>query len=123
MSEPKNPEEVYSPHTIILSEREQERKEGFTPAIITRDGHSVGKTEEYKRSDHADFAYASELRDRNFSGIRDNQMAQMRELWLDGNLVGSLSYTRMALDPTAWENFYAEKLGLGSVVEAPIKGN
>lgn len=44
------------------------------------------KTEDYKRSDHNDFATSLELRERKFSGMRMNTISQQWELWVLGEV-------------------------------------
>lgn len=44
------------------------------------------KTEEFKRSDHNDFATSSELRERKFSGYRMNSLTSELEIWVRGTV-------------------------------------
>lgn len=83
--------------------------------IITREGHSVGKTEEYHRSSHNDFATAKELVDRNFSGVRNNSIAMTIEIWLDGNRVASMEQELAARRPELWNKLYEDTFGLKEV--------
>lgn len=111
-SPPVEPTEVYSPHTIV----ENEIKSFPTPTIITREGHSVGKTEEYHRSEHNDFATSKELKDRKFSGIRNNSISNCREIWVEGILSASMNEEIIRLRPQQWEMLYSEVFGLMEVI-------
>lgn len=70
------------------------------------------RTENFKRSDHNDFATASELRDRGFSGWRENKILMVYELWLDGSIKRNVSFERAASDPDALEKALVEYMGL-----------
>ena len=47
--------------------------------------------EEFKRSNHNDFATTLELKDRKFSGIRHNSITGNVEIWTEGDLRKSVS--------------------------------
>lgn len=100
-------------------------KEGYNKsvAIITREGHSVGKTEEYHRSNHNDFATGKELVDRNFSGIRNNSIALTTEIWLDGNMVASMNQKLAAVRPDLWNKLYQDVFGLTEVASVNENGS
>ena len=108
------------PIKLIGVEEREEKKEEVnsypTPTIITREGHSVGKTEEYHRSEHNDFATSKELKDRNFSGVRHNSISNCREIWIEGNLSGSLNEEIIRIRPQQWERLYSEVFGLMEVI-------
>lgn len=70
------------------------------------------KTETYKRSDHNDFATASELRQRKFSGWRVNKLSMENELWVDGEIVRRVTAAQEALDPMACVKAQMEYFGL-----------
>lgn len=114
MNEPVEPVEVYSPHTLV--EELGEREFNSFPTIITREGHSVGKTEEYHRSSHEDFCTSKELKDRKFSGIRNNSITNSREIWVEGILSASLNEEIIRLRPEKWEALYSEVFGLMEVI-------
>ena len=59
------------------------------------------KTEHYQRSNHNDFATASELKERKFSGQRVNKISMENELWVDGEIKARVSAEAEASDPTA----------------------
>lgn len=46
------------------------------------------KTEDFKRSNHEDFATSSELKERSFSGYRMNTITDELEIWVRGILQG-----------------------------------
>lgn len=85
------------------------------PTIITREGHSVGKSEEYKRSSHSDFATGKELSEANFSGVRHNSLANQLEIWVLGNLAGAMAYELAQSRPDLWESLYRDVFGLNDV--------
>ena len=93
------------------------------PAIITREGHSVGKTEEFKRSSHPDFAYSSELKAMGWSGIRHNEITQEMEIWKCGNLAASMSVREAQLYPKKWEMLYANTFDLKDVNQVSHRSN
>lgn len=62
----------------------EEGKNRSTDFFI-RQWESVDK-EEFKRSNHNDFATAVELKDRKFSGIRHNSITGDVEIWTDGDV-------------------------------------
>lgn len=49
------------------------------------------KTEDYKRSNHNDFATSSELKERKFSGMRMNTISRQWELWVQGEVKETLN--------------------------------
>ena len=59
------------------------------------------KTETYKRSGHNDFATASELKQRRFSGWRVNKLTMENELWVDGEIKARVTAAEEARDPLA----------------------
>lgn len=111
---PINPGEVYSSHTIVLEEKDFNSLSA--PTIVTREGSSVGKTEEYHRSEHNDFATSKELKDRKFSGIRNNSISNCREIWVDGILSASMNEEIIRLRPHQWDRLYSEVFGLMEVI-------
>ena len=64
--------------------------------------------EEFKRSNHNDFATTAELKERKFSGIRNNSIAQTVELWTDGDLRKSVSVLEVIQDEFAIEKAFEE---------------
>lgn len=59
------------------------------------------KTEHYQRSNHNDFALASELKERKFSGWRVNKLSMENELWVDGEIKARVTAAQEAMDPMA----------------------
>lgn len=66
------------------------------------------KTESFKRSSHNDFATTSELRERKFSGWRENKLVEKYEMWIDGEIVREVTVATVMLDPLALEKTFAE---------------
>lgn len=66
------------------------------------------ETEGYKRSDHNDFATTTELKQRKFSGVRMNELAQQNEFWMLGDIVGTVSFQEIRNDPAAMGKKHVE---------------
>lgn len=64
--------------------------------------------EDFKRPDHNDFATTSELRKREWSGVRSNSITQRIEIWVVGELKGEVSNT----DEEGYRKLYAEIFGM-----------
>lgn len=71
---------------------------------------------DFKRPTHNDFATAKELRERNFSGIRNNSLNDSFEIWLDGDLKASVSQEALAINPRAIEEAYSTVFMLDRVM-------
>jgi len=84
-------------------------------SIITREGHSVGRSEEFKRPDHADFSTSTELKKEEFCGIRHNAITDSLELWVLGELRVSMPFLEARLNPRKWEKKIQEVFGLDNV--------
>ena len=67
--------------------------------------------EDYKRSNHNDFATSSELEVRQFSGVRQNKVADRLELWLVGEIVATMDITLTRQNPGKWEEILTRYLG------------
>jgi hypothetical protein len=111
-----------------MSEGKEEEEKVFsvenTPsAIITREGHSVGKTEEYHRSNHTDFCNSKELKDREFSGVRHNSLSNQVEIWIDGDMRGVMSFEMALQYPDRFNRLYADVIGLKEVTSYTPEGN
>ena len=109
-----------------MEERKEEKVfsvDNIPSAIITREGHSIGKSEEYKRSDHTDFCTAKELKDRDFSGMRHNSLSNQMEIWIDGELRGSMEYNLALQYPDKFNQLYSEVMGLKEVISYSPEGN
>lgn len=70
------------------------------------------ETEEMKRSDHADFATASELKDREYSGLRYNTMLDVVEFWVSGTLEKSIPAPDGVPLPNELRKAYMEVFGI-----------
>lgn len=99
----------------ILMTTDSNKEILHAPAIITREGHSVGKSEEFKRPDHNDFLTSTELKKAKFSGVRHNSITDMQEIWILGRLEGSMAMSMVAAFPKKWEELYRDVFGLSSV--------
>lgn len=76
--------------------------------------------EEFKRPDHTDFMTSSELRAKEFSGVRLNSITQNQELWIRGIIKLSMPLAQV---PHQWDKQYAEIFGLYEVETVSQKGN
>lgn len=109
---------------MSMSEDKKDKDKKFeTPTIILNRDGTFGKTEEYKRSEHNDFATSKELKDRKFCGIRHNSITETREIWVIGEIRGRMDEATIAMNPWKWELLYAEVFGLVDVKEVTGKGN
>lgn len=66
------------------------------------------RTENYKRSAHADFATGSELKSREFSGWRANKLTDFMELWVAGEVVKEVPAIVHQTDPLALDKAFRE---------------
>lgn len=82
-------------------------------SIIVSD--TAGKTEDFKRSDHPDFLYSSELKTKKWSGIRHNSIMDIQEIWVLGEIKGSMAMEMVAKNPEKWENLWRDVFGLNDV--------
>ena len=109
-----------------MEEKKEEKVfsvDNIPSAIITREGHSIGKSESFNRSNHTDFCNSKELKDREFCGIRHNSVSNHMEIWIDGVMQGAMDYN-MALEfPEQFHEFYSEVLGLKDVTSYTPEGN
>lgn len=69
-------------------------------------------TEEFKRSGHNDFATTSELKQRKFTGWREHNLIQTYELWIEGEVVRTVSFMASSADPMLLEKTAAEYFGM-----------
>lgn len=70
------------------------------------------KTGDYKRSAHDDFATTSELKQREFTGWRENKILEKFELWIKGGIVREVSFVAVMMDKDALEKVFAEFTGV-----------
>ena len=75
----------------------------------------IAKTEEYKRSNHNDFATSSELKQRQFCGVRHNSLTNNMEIWILGDMVQTVSKEQMLLNPNAANEAYEKIFALNTV--------
>lgn len=99
------------------------KREFGMPTIISNKDGTFGKTEEFNRSSHNDFATSKELRDREFSGMRRNSLTLEVEIWLLGNKEGSMSAVEIGLYPERWEELYSRIFALKDVKQITTEGN
>lgn len=69
-------------------------------------------TEAFIRSAHNDFATTSELKQREFTGWRENRMLAEFELWIAGEIVRRVSFQKVAINPNALEEELVDYFGL-----------
>lgn len=69
-------------------------------------------TESFVRSAHNDFATTSELKQREFTGWRENRILAEFELWISGEIVRRVSFQKVASDPEALEKELVDYFGL-----------
>lgn len=73
------------------------------------------KTPDFKRPNHTDFMDSSELKKLEFSGIRHNNLIQTMEIWVLGEVKGSLPDHEVMLYPEKFNALYADIFGLNEV--------
>jgi hypothetical protein len=71
--------------------------------------------EDYRRSNHNDFATSSELKERNWSGMRANSITGYREIWVLGEMRAEMKEVEAARNPRKWEKLIADTFLLHSV--------
>jgi hypothetical protein len=67
---------------------------------------------EDKRSDHADFALSSELKERKWSGLRLNSLTDTYEFWIIGEVRKTLAASEVRKDYLSLERAHIELFGL-----------
>lgn len=70
------------------------------------------KTEEFKRPNHHDFMTTSELKQARFSGTRNNNLTQMIEIWMDGEILEMAAISEVKKDPLWIQKIYNKHFGL-----------
>ena len=71
-------------------------------------------TEEMKRSNHPDFATSSELKAKEWSGVRMNSITHDYEFWIAGSVAKTVSAAQFAMDKMILERTHIELFGIGS---------
>jgi len=69
-------------------------------------------TEELKRSNHPDFATSSELKARDWSGVRKNSLTDTYEFWVAGEIRATVTAMEVSIDRMALEKKHIEIFGL-----------
>lgn len=70
------------------------------------------QTEEFKRPDHPDFMTSSELKAAKWSGVRQVQLTNCTEFWIEGECVKMVTQQDIKLNPKAIQLAHAELFGL-----------
>lgn len=85
--------------------------------IVNKDSIVIpeGTMEDFKRSNHPDFATSSELREQGFSGLRHNSLSDNAEIWLLGEVKAAISREAVRIDPHAIDKAFAEIFALNEV--------
>ena len=71
-------------------------------------------TEELKRSDHPDFATSSELKAKEWSGVRKNSLTDTYEFWVVGEIKKTVPAMNVVNDYMLLERTHIELFGIGS---------
>lgn len=71
-----------------------------------------GTIEDFKRPNHPDFMDSSELKKAQWSGVRHNTIAAQTEIWVNGEILASVSDLLAAANPNAIEEAYIQVFGL-----------
>lgn len=66
------------------------------------------KTENFKRPNHPDFFTAEELKKAKFTGIRQNNIGVCWEFWILGEIVKTVTYEQVAINPKALRDAHVE---------------
>lgn len=69
---------------------------------------TTGKTEGFKRPNHNDFATTAELKEREFTGMRKNELARQWEFWIIGEIRATVAFEIAEVDPTALSRMHVE---------------
>lgn len=88
-----------------------EKKSRVHGDLLVGDPRKI-ETEECKRSEHNDYATTSELKDRQYSGLRHNTVLEVIEFWVVGNLERSIPARDGIPDPHALRTAYEEVFGM-----------
>lgn len=71
-------------------------------------------TEEVKRPDHPDFLTTSELKAKEWSGVRLNSLIDTFEFWVAGSVVKTLAASIVKKDYMALERAHVELFGIST---------
>lgn len=72
--------------------------------------------EDYKRPNHNDFRFTSELMKTNFTGVRNNSLLDMQELWINGEIVLAMRVEDIVRDPSAWDKAYSQFFAMDDLI-------
>ena len=75
-----------------------------------------GEMEDFKRPNHPDFMFASELEKIKWSGLRHNSLSNDAEIWVLGEVVERVSKLQVQLNPLAINQAYEKVFGLKEVM-------
>lgn len=76
----------------------------------------AGTMEDFKRPDHPDFMTSSELKAKQWSGIRHNSITDTAEIWILGNLEETITATQVQLNPLAINEAFERLFALAEVM-------
>lgn len=68
--------------------------------------------EDFKRPDHNDFLTSSELKAKEFTGVRHNSLLSLHEFWILGEIVKTVTDATVARDPEALTKAHLEVFAL-----------
>jgi len=86
----------------------------MTKHIVNKDSIFIpeGTIEDFKRPNHPDFMVSSELKKFKFNGIRSNAITNSAEIWVEGEMVKSVSIEDFNRDPLAMNKALEEVFAL-----------
>lgn len=70
--------------------------------------------EDYKRSNHPDFLTTSELKVKEWSGVRKNSITDDYEFWVAGEIIKNVPVSAVRKDPYILERTHIELFKIGS---------
>lgn len=76
----------------------------------------AGTMEDFRRPNHNDFATASELQERKFSGYRVNSITEDFEIWVMGYLKRKVSKVELTQNPKAINEAFEQVFALVDVM-------
>lgn len=71
-------------------------------------------SEEYKRSNHPDFLTSSELKAKEWSGVRKNSLSDDYEFWVAGEIIKTVPLEAVKKDAFILERTHIELFKIGS---------
>ena len=73
-----------------------------------------GLSESYERSSHPDFLFTSELKEKKWSGIRQNELTKEFEFWILGEIRERVTEQQQNLDPDSLRKAHERVFALDS---------